>query len=103
MEALVKAGQVRLRPILMTTLALTAGMMPLALALSEVGKFRQSMGIAIVGGVLSSLFLTLLVVPSSYEIIDDIRLWCRRVFKMDPEMPVAPQAAQPEEPPQQSW
>jgi multidrug efflux pump subunit AcrB len=100
MEALVKAGQVRLRPILMTTLALTAGMMPLALALSEVGKFRQSMGIAIVGGVLSSLFLTLLVVPSSYEIIDDVRLWCRKVFKMDPEMPVAPKTDLPKGPSQ---
>lgn len=83
MDALIQAGKVRLRPILMTTLALTAGMMPLALALSEVGRFRQSMGIAIVGGVLSSLFLTLLVVPAAYEIIDDIRLWSRKVLKMD--------------------
>jgi len=96
LEALVEAGRVRLRPILMTTVALTAGMMPLALALSEVGKFRQSMGVAIVGGVISSLFLTLLVVPSAYELIDDARLWFRKVFKMDPE-PAAPKNdAEPE-------
>jgi Cu/Ag efflux pump CusA len=82
-EALVQAGQTRLRPILMTTVALTAGMAPLAMALSEVGKFRQSMGIAIEGGIISSLLLTLLVVPATFEIVDDVRLWFRRVLRMD--------------------
>jgi len=96
LEALVEAGRVRLRPILMTTVALTAGMMPLALALSEVGKFRQSMGVAIVGGVISSLFLTLLVVPSAYELIDDARLWFRKVFKMDSEPAASKNDAKPE-------
>ena len=82
-ESLIKAGGVRLRPILMTTLAMVAGMIPLALALSEVGKYRQGMGVVIEGGLIVSLLLTLLVVPSFYEIIDDIRLWFRRVLKMD--------------------
>ena len=56
-EALKRRGKVRLRPILMTTFALIAGMLPVALALTEVGKFRQSMGIAMEGGLISSLVL----------------------------------------------
>ncbi len=79
-EALVKAGITRLRPIVMTTLALIAGMSPLALALTEVAKFRQSMGIAVIGGLISSLFLTLLIVPAFFGFVDDFRLWLRRLF-----------------------
>jgi HAE1 family hydrophobic/amphiphilic exporter-1 len=82
-DAIRRAGVVRLRPILMTTLALIAGMLPTALALTEVAKFRQSMGIAVIGGLLSSLFLTLVVVPSVYGYVDDFRLWIRRVLGMD--------------------
>jgi hydrophobe/amphiphile efflux-1 (HAE1) family protein len=82
-EAIVEAGKIRLRPILMTTCALIAGMLPLALALTEMGRFRQSMGTAIVGGLISSLFLTLLVVPAAFGYIDDLRLWFRKVFKSD--------------------
>ncbi len=83
-EAIREAGRIRLRPILMTTLALVAGMMPLALALSEVGKFRQSMGVAVVGGLISSFFLTLLIVPAVYSIVDDVRLYSRILFGTDP-------------------
>lgn len=79
-EALVKAGLTRLRPILMTTFALIAGMTPLALALSEMGKFRQSMGIAVIGGLLSSTFLTLVVIPAIFGYMDDFRHWGRRLF-----------------------
>ena len=82
-EAIIEAGKIRLRPILMTTIALIAGMLPLALALTEAGKFRQSMGTAIIGGLVSSLFLTLLVVPASYGYIDDLRLWFRKMFHTD--------------------
>ncbi|HUO58382.1 MAG TPA: efflux RND transporter permease subunit [bacterium] len=82
-EALKHAGRVRLRPILMTTFALIAGMLPLALALTEVGKFRQSMGVAVEGGLISSLILTLIIVPSVFGYFDDFRLWLRRKFKMD--------------------
>ncbi len=84
-EAIRRAGVIRLRPILMTTLALIAGMIPTALALTEVGKFRQSMGVAIIGGLISSLFLTLIIVPSVYGYIDDFRLWLRRIFNLSRE------------------
>jgi HAE1 family hydrophobic/amphiphilic exporter-1 len=87
-EAIRRAGVIRLRPILMTTLALIVGMLPTALALTEVAKFRQSMGVAVIGGLLSSLFLTLLVVPSVYGLVDDFRLWLRKLFGADvPEPP----------------
>ncbi|HTA75836.1 MAG TPA: efflux RND transporter permease subunit [bacterium] len=79
-EAIRQAGVIRLRPIVMTTLALIAGMIPTALALTEVGKFRQSMGVAIIGGLISSLFLTLIIVPSVYGYVDDFRLWLRKIF-----------------------
>ncbi len=79
-DALKAAGKVRLRPILMTTFALIAGMLPLALALTEVGKFRQSMGVAVEGGLISSLLLTLVIVPSVFGYVDDFRLWIRKLF-----------------------
>ncbi len=79
-EALIKAGITRLRPILMTTFALIAGMMPLAMGLTEVGKSRQSMGVAIIGGLVSSTVLTLVVVPAVYGYVDIFRLWMRRIF-----------------------
>ncbi len=84
-EAIRRAGVIRLRPILMTTMALIMGMMPVALALNEVAKFRQSMGVAVIGGLLSSLILTLIVVPSVYGYFDDLRLWFRRVFALEEE------------------
>jgi len=84
-DALVQAGKIRLRPILMTTIALIVGMAPLAFALTEVGRFRQSLGVTLEGGLISSLFLTLLVVPAAYEVVDDVRLWFRRLFRMEPE------------------
>ncbi len=86
-EAIVEAGRIRLRPILMTTLALVAGMLPLVMAFTEVGRFRQPTGVAQIGGLLSSLFLTLLVVPAAYGYIDDLRLWFRKLFRLPPETP----------------
>jgi hydrophobe/amphiphile efflux-1 (HAE1) family protein len=74
-EALIQAGRVRLRPILMTTFALIAGMIPVALGQGEGGDFRAPMGIAIIGGVLTSTLLTLLVIPTVYEILSDSRDW----------------------------
>jgi len=72
-ESLIEAGAIRLRPILMTTFALIAGMLPIALGTGEGSAFRAPMGVAIVGGVITSTFLTLLVIPTFYEIIDLIR------------------------------
>jgi HAE1 family hydrophobic/amphiphilic exporter-1 len=74
-EALIRAGRVRLRPILMTTIALVAGMIPLAIGLNEASKQRTSMGIAAIGGLLSSTLLTLLVVPAAYSYMERFRVW----------------------------
>ena len=79
-EALIQAGRVRLRPILMTTFALIAGMVPVALGQGEGGDFRAPMGIAIIGGVLTSTLLTLLVIPTVYEILADARDWVTAKF-----------------------
>jgi len=72
-EALMAAGRKRLRPILMTTFALIAGMLPVALALGDAGQFYQPLAIAIIGGTITSTFLTLLVVPTFYDSIEIAR------------------------------
>ena len=74
-EAILQAGPVRLRPILMTTLAMVFGMLPVAAGLGEGAETRAPMGIAVIGGLLTSLFLTLVVVPSAYDLFDD---WIER-------------------------
>lgn len=85
-EAMIEAGRVRLRPILMTTLALIAGMIPVALGIGEGADFRAPLGRAIIGGVITSTFLTLLVIPTVYEILDDWRTWLvARVTGKKPE------------------
>jgi HAE1 family hydrophobic/amphiphilic exporter-1 len=77
-EALLHAAEVRLRPILMTTLAMIFGMMPLAFALSEGSEQRAPMGQAVIGGVITSSLLTLVVVPVIYCYLDDLAAWARR-------------------------
>ena len=72
-DALIEAGRVRLRPILMTTFALIAGMVPVALGIGEGADFRAPLGRAVIGGVLTSTMLTLLVIPTVYEILADWR------------------------------
>lgn len=72
-EALMAAGRKRLRPILMTTFALIAGMFPVALALGDAGQFFQPLAIAIIGGTITSTLLTLLVVPTFYDSIEIAR------------------------------
>ena len=69
-DALKDAGQVRLRPILMTTAAMIGGMLPLALGLGESGEVQAPMGRAIIGGVITSTLLTLVVVPVLYTYLD---------------------------------
>ena len=81
-EALIQAGRVRLRPILMTTFALVAGMVPVALGTGEGGDFRAPLGITVIGGVVTSTLLTLLVIPTVYEILADTRDWLvAKVFR----------------------
>ncbi len=77
-QALLKAARTRLRPILMTSIALIAGTLPIAIGLTELGSQRQSMGMAIIGGLISSTFLTLVVVPAAFGYIDDFRLWIKK-------------------------
>ena len=72
-DALIEAGGIRLRPILMTTIALIAGMTPIALGTGEGAQFRSPLGVAIIGGVITSTFLTLLVIPTFYEILFELR------------------------------
>ncbi|MDY7225990.1 efflux RND transporter permease subunit [Hyalangium rubrum] len=72
-DALIEAGRIRLRPIMMTTLALIAGMVPVALGRGEGADFRAPLGRAVIGGVITSTFLTLLVIPTIYEILANTR------------------------------
>ena len=81
-EALIEAGATRLRPILMTTFALIAGMIPVALGRGEGAQFRAPLGVAVIGGTITATFLTLLVIPTIYEIFIDwrtalLRFWAR--------------------------
>ena len=94
-EALIEAGAIRLRPILMTTFALIAGMLPVALGSGEGAQFRAPLGIAVIGGVITSTLLTLVVIPTFYEIMDNWRqAFTRRLgirpSQMTAEHPVAP-------------
>ncbi|MCD2511865.1 efflux RND transporter permease subunit [Comamonas endophytica] len=77
--ALLLAARVRLRPILMTTLAMVFGMLPLALAVTEGSEQRAPMGQAVIGGVITSSLLTLVVVPVMYCYMDDLANWARRL------------------------
>ena len=78
-EALMTAGRKRLRPIIMTTFALIAGMLPVAIGVGEGGEFYRPMAVAIIGGTITSTILTLLVIPSFYDSIELSReVWGRR-------------------------
>jgi HAE1 family hydrophobic/amphiphilic exporter-1 len=93
-EALVDAGELRLRPIVMTTLAMIFGMLPTALALGAGSEFRAPMAHAVIGGLITSTLLTLVVVPVVYTFLDDFGAWCKawaRRFFSKPE-PVAAKA-----------
>ena len=80
LEAIKASTALRLRPILMTSFALIAGMIPVAIGLNEASSQRTSMGIAIIGGTITSTLLSLLVVPASYSYIERLRLWTNRLF-----------------------
>ena len=70
-DAILHAGPVRMRPILMTTFAMIFGMLPVAIGVGEGSETRAPMGIAVIGGLITSLFLTLVVVPAAYDVFDD--------------------------------
>lgn len=79
-DAIVQSGPTRLRPIVMTTLAVILGMLPVALAIGRGSEFRETLGITIIGGIALSTLLTLLVIPCSYTIFDDVSEWLSRFF-----------------------
>lgn len=76
--AIKEAGRIRLRPIIMTTAAMIFGMLPLALAIGEGAEQRSPMAHAVIGGLITSTFLTLFVVPAVYTLLDDLSLWATR-------------------------
>lgn len=86
-EAILEAGPTRLRPILMTTLAMIGGMLPTALALSEGSETRSPMAICVIGGLILSTMLTLIVIPVMFTIVDDVWHWIKRL--------VSPNSAKP--------
>ena len=89
-EALMAAGRLRLRPILMTTFALIAGMLPVAIGMGEGGDFYRPMAVAIIGGIITSTVLTLLIVPSFYDSIELARE--RMIVKLQRRMQTRPVA-----------
>jgi hydrophobic/amphiphilic exporter-1 (mainly G- bacteria), HAE1 family len=76
-EALLEACRERARPIVMTTMAMMAGMLPTALALEKGAEFRQPMAVAVIGGLMTSTVLSLVLVPVVYEFVDDFESWLR--------------------------
>jgi len=95
-EALLKAGRDRLRPILMTTIAMIAGMLPIAFSLGEGTERLSPLAMAVVGGLVTSTLLTLLVIPVAYTVIDDVGSWLgKRLGGMLARREAPPQVASP--------
>jgi multidrug efflux pump subunit AcrB len=93
LEALLDACHKRARPILMTTIAMAAGMLPVALGLGADPSFRSPMAIAVIGGLITSTFLSLLVIPVVFTLVDDLMGLLRRLVRR----PVAPRVTSPRE------
>ena len=98
MEAIVTAGSVRLRPILMTTATTTLGLLPMALGFGDGAELRTPMAIAVISGLVVSTLLTLFVIPVIYSFVDRIkaRLTGQELVIEDPSAPVAPHLSAPE-------
>jgi multidrug efflux pump subunit AcrB len=75
LTAILESGHKRARPIVMTTVAMVAGMMPVAIGIGGDASFRQPMAIAVIGGLITSTALTLVIVPAAFTLIDDIERW----------------------------
>src|SRR5690606_16412195 len=80
-EAMIDAGQKRARPIVMTTIAMAAGMVPSALAFGAGGEFRSPMALAVIGGLVFSTLLSLVFVPAMFMLMDDIGQFTWRVSR----------------------
>jgi len=79
-EAMLEAGRLRLRPVLMTAFSTISGMIPIALATSDGAEFRTSMGVIVIGGLLSSTLMTLFVVPTAYTLFADAKQYTGRIM-----------------------
>ena len=75
LEAILESGHKRARPIVMTTVAMIAGMLPVALGWGGDSDFRSPMAIAVIGGLVTSTLLTLIIVPAIFTVFDDIERW----------------------------
>jgi HAE1 family hydrophobic/amphiphilic exporter-1 len=94
-DAIIEACRERARPIVMTTMAMAAGMLPTALSIGKGSEFRQPMAVAVIGGLMTSTILSLVMVPVVYEIIDDFEHWlvprlARFITPQEAAMPAAP-------------
>jgi multidrug efflux pump subunit AcrB len=94
-KAMIQAGVVRLRPILMTAFSTIAGILPIAIGFGAGAESRRPMGVAVVGGMLTSTFLTLLIVPVVYTLFSDLGAWVRKMFHRE-KADVAAVVPQPE-------
>ncbi|MCL4371180.1 MAG: efflux RND transporter permease subunit, partial [Chloroflexi bacterium] len=83
-DAILQAGPIRLRPIMMTTLSMICGMLPVAVGFGAGSEYRQPMGVSVIGGVITSTVLTLVAVPVAYSLIDDAGKWIVRRFRGKP-------------------
>jgi multidrug efflux pump subunit AcrB len=80
-DALVDACRKRAQPVIMTSLAMMAGMMPIALGFSGDSSFRSPMAVAVIGGLVTSTLLSLLVIPAAFTVLDDLGTWAQRRAK----------------------
>jgi predicted RND superfamily exporter protein len=94
MEAVIEAGHKRARPIVMTSIAMSAGMLPSALGVGEGGSFRAPMATAVIGGIIVSTILSLIVVPAFFLIMDDLSRLITRLFSRI----IGPKEKEPDEP-----
>ena len=93
-DALIDSCSKRARPIVMTTIAMGAGMMPVALGWAGDPSFRAPMGVAVIGGIFVSTIMSLFIVPAMFTVIDDFQLWLVRTFgRRDEDAETAPTAA----------
>jgi multidrug efflux pump subunit AcrB len=85
LDAILDACHKRARPIVMTTIAMGAGMLPIAIGWGAAdGSFRSPMAVAVIGGLITSTFLSLLVIPAVFTLVDDVSLWFGRLFHRKP-------------------
>jgi multidrug efflux pump subunit AcrB len=95
--AILEAGHKRARPIVMTTIAMVAGMLPVAIGWGGDSDFRAPMGIAVIGGLITSTLLTLVIVPAAFTILDDVERWVApRIGRILAQPAAAPKGAEAE-------